>query len=83
LNKSSNLRASFAAVHESGNGHYPEVVDTTRLRRLSENKLDLRREGPESTLLTHQRHWLALRQVLMPVQPLSKYWFEPIQCCVC
>jgi hypothetical protein len=61
--------------------HYPEVADTTWLRRLSENKPDLRREGPESTLLTHQRHWLALRQVLMPVQPLSKYWFAPIQCC--
>ena len=27
--------------------HYPEVADTTRLRRLSENKPDLRREGPE------------------------------------
>jgi hypothetical protein len=44
--------AGFAAPAHIRNWHYPEVADTTRLRRLSENKPDLRREGPESTLLT-------------------------------
>jgi len=44
--------AGFAAPAHIRNWYYPEVADTTRLRRLSENKPDLRREGPESTLLT-------------------------------
>ena len=46
----------FAAIAHSRYWHYPEVAAATRLRRLSENKPDLRREGPESTLLTHLRH---------------------------
>src|SRR5450756_729007 len=33
--------------------------------------------------MTHKRHWLCTAaMVLMPFQPLSKYSFEPIQCCL-
>jgi hypothetical protein len=36
----------------SGYWHYPEIADTTRLRRLSENEPDLRRGGAEIDVAT-------------------------------
>jgi hypothetical protein len=44
-------------VHERSFWRYPEAADITRLRRLSENKPDLRRRGSESTLLTQSGAW--------------------------
>jgi hypothetical protein len=36
-----------------------------------------------SLCMTHQRHWLCTAaMVLMPGLSLSKYSFEPIQCCI-
>jgi putative ABC transport system substrate-binding protein len=52
-----------------------------RFRRKAD--IGRRWRGMHWSLLTQQRHWLCTAaMVLMPFQPLSKYSFEPIRCCV-
>ena len=42
-----------------------------------------RRSRPPRLKMTHERQWLCTAaMILMPVQPLSMYSFEPIRCFV-